>query len=439
MYCSKCGAKNSNTANFCKECGKKLVDVVENPGGIRKAIKAESKASVKGTFVGSMVLYPIIMIVLMFVLITIAAMGETAGSIGVSIIAVICLFIGLYLFAFMFAYGFSNAIFDHVRGKEVSLKNVFIKPFDNLKIVLILFGTTFLGILCMGLVNIIPIVGIVLTVYFVPTFDMLFCLYTDDNFEKLSWTEMIKKANEIVKGHRVEYYGMYFSFIGWFFLGILTLGILYIWLIPYVRISVVNMYRRWTSETDFEVSKKGLGNGAVIGISLIGYFAFVIIAFILAFIAIVDENASDVLNNIKDPESFVKSSINNGNVKTFEGLNVYIPDDYVLSDMAGYDYYYQSGASWIGVQKIASGMTLDKVADMHRTTIVNSLGSSWSCSEPAMKTINGKEWALYTCDYGTSSKIYVHITNNDDYTYILPMSTDNEDLIKKIERNLKFN
>ena len=62
-----------------------------------------------------------------------------------------------------------------------------------------------------------------------------------DNPE-LTTTDALRKTWEITKGHKVEIFVFILSFIGWEILGCLTLGILYIWLAPYMTIASTLVY-----------------------------------------------------------------------------------------------------------------------------------------------------------------------------------------------------
>ena len=58
-------------------------------------------------------------------------------------------------------------------------------------------------------------------------------LLADDKYKDLSYTEVLKKSEEMMKGHRMDYFVFCLSFIGWFLLAIPTLGLICIWLSPY--------------------------------------------------------------------------------------------------------------------------------------------------------------------------------------------------------------
>ncbi len=51
-----------------------------------------------------------------------------------------------------------------------------------------------------------------------------------------------KKSMELMKGNKWRLFCLHFSFIGWYLLGILTLGILFIWIIPYINTAEAEFY-----------------------------------------------------------------------------------------------------------------------------------------------------------------------------------------------------
>jgi len=52
----------------------------------------------------------------------------------------------------------------------------------------------------------------------------------------------ITKSRKMMKGHKGKLFGLCFSFIGWGFLCILTFGIGFLWLYPYMISSLANFY-----------------------------------------------------------------------------------------------------------------------------------------------------------------------------------------------------
>ena len=58
----------------------------------------------------------------------------------------------------------------------------------------------------------------------------------------LSANEAIDHSRAMMKGHKFDLFYLYLSFIGWFLLSFLTLGIGFIWLIPYMNTAQAAFY-----------------------------------------------------------------------------------------------------------------------------------------------------------------------------------------------------
>lgn len=68
-----------------------------------------------------------------------------------------------------------------------------------------------------------------------------------DNPE-LSAVEVLQKSRMMMKGHKWELFLIYLSFIGWGFLCLLSLGIGYLWLAPYMQMTEVKFYEKLRAE-----------------------------------------------------------------------------------------------------------------------------------------------------------------------------------------------
>ena len=66
-----------------------------------------------------------------------------------------------------------------------------------------------------------------------------FILY--DN-EDMPLGDIFRMSMDMMEGHKADYIILCLSFIGWMILGIFTFGILYLWLAPYIGVSMVNFY-----------------------------------------------------------------------------------------------------------------------------------------------------------------------------------------------------
>lgn len=59
---------------------------------------------------------------------------------------------------------------------------------------------------------------------------------------ELSASEARKESIEIMKGNKWRLFCLQFSFIGWYVLCVVTLGILYFWVMPYVQTAMAEFY-----------------------------------------------------------------------------------------------------------------------------------------------------------------------------------------------------
>lgn len=68
--------------------------------------------------------------------------------------------------------------------------------------------------------------------------------YYDSGKYPITSTEAITASRELMKGHKWELFGLCLSFIGWFFVGVITFGIGFLWITPYIRQTMANYYRK---------------------------------------------------------------------------------------------------------------------------------------------------------------------------------------------------
>ncbi|MCR5003058.1 MAG: DUF975 family protein [Bacteroidales bacterium] len=60
---------------------------------------------------------------------------------------------------------------------------------------------------------------------------------------ELTANQAIDKSKEMMKGHKFDLFYLYLSFIGWGFLCLFTLGIGFLWLVPYIETSQAAFYK----------------------------------------------------------------------------------------------------------------------------------------------------------------------------------------------------
>ncbi len=64
--------------------------------------------------------------------------------------------------------------------------------------------------------------------------------------------EAISRSKEMMKGHKWELFVLNLSFFGWGLLGVLTLGIAFIWIVPYMNATLANFHNSINSEAVVE-------------------------------------------------------------------------------------------------------------------------------------------------------------------------------------------
>jgi uncharacterized membrane protein len=152
---------------------------------------------------------------------------------GIIIGASVLLIVGPMVFGGPLMLGFLGYFSKKARGEQVKLGNLF----DGFN----LFGKGLLLFLLRGIflalwscLLIIP--GIVKSF----SYSMAFFILRDNPDIKV--TEAITRSRKMMKGNKGKLFGLYLSFIGWGILCILSLGIGFLWLVPYINLSVANFY-----------------------------------------------------------------------------------------------------------------------------------------------------------------------------------------------------
>jgi uncharacterized membrane protein len=144
--------------------------------------------------------------------------------------------VGAWLIAGPLAFGVVTFFLALSRGEEVSIGQLF-KGFEGWN----RYGTTLAtGILVIiftflwTLLLIVP--GIIASIAYSQTFYILV-----DNPD-ISPLDAIKKSKQMMRGYKWKYFCLGLRFMGWILLCILTLGIGFLWLMPYLQTSSAKFY-----------------------------------------------------------------------------------------------------------------------------------------------------------------------------------------------------
>ena len=195
----------------------------------RVELKNKAKESLKGKYAEC------IKIILLYGLICFAV-GFVCGFVGgilnldENIMSIIESIISVIISA-VIALGLTSFFMKIARGEEVTYKELFAKKdlFIPYIIISLLVGIfTFLW----SLLFIIP--GIIAAF----SYSLVYYILIDN--PDMNATDIIKKSKQMMNGHKLDYFVLSLSFIGWIILGAFTFGILYFWLMPYMAVTTVN-------------------------------------------------------------------------------------------------------------------------------------------------------------------------------------------------------
>lgn len=138
-------------------------------------------------------------------------------------------------------WAFGVMFLDFIRGNELKVGKLFDGYKDCIRIG-IAFFLYFLVVLVGVIFFIVP--GIIFAMMFA---QVPYILRDDENIGVI---DALKKSANMMKGHKMQLFLLYLSFIGWAILAILTLGIGYLFLFPYMYTTVAHYYENLKSESN---------------------------------------------------------------------------------------------------------------------------------------------------------------------------------------------
>ena len=468
MFCKNCGFQNAEGTKFCVSCGTNLTeDTQQTPkpnvtpvdvhnSVIRKSIKKAAKSKPKGALIGGFFLYILIIMALVFVLSLTLFNTVIDPSVTNAFAVIIVALLMEAIFVFLssgFSVGYSKATLDVARGETIKATQIVTYPIKNFKLVLKVFAVLAIYTLLSYVLAMIPILGaialMVITIYVTPALAISYFVVIDN--EDITIKELITKSLDLVKGHRVAYYALIISFIGWYCLSPFTLNILALWILPYMMISIANFYRYLIGEEKFNTEEKGLSDAAIIIITVVSYFAILIIVIIACLTLAVTafgstmSSAVDELKNdgwqIITEENKQKEHHDSYQTKTYNTLTFDIPSDFKETSVPNYEVAYANKS----MTKLFSVLTTDAVNGADAKTFADTyrgiLASNYAVTTVQEKKIASTTWYTMDCtDSGISMKLYV--AENSNKYYVAVISYDNTetdlDFVEKIANSLSF-
>lgn len=161
------------------------------------------------------------------------ALAIILGIISGGVLAFITELVALPLYI-----GFISYILGLTREEEVSLTDIF-QDYKKIGLIVVTLIISYVFIIFGYILLIIP--GIMIA------FSLVMVVYLLADSKETSISEarnIIRESREMMNGYKLDYFVFELSFIGWHFLGAITFGIAYIYVIPYFTFANTLYYQR---------------------------------------------------------------------------------------------------------------------------------------------------------------------------------------------------
>lgn len=147
--------------------------------------------------------------------------------------------VGAVLILPVLAYGLYVVFLDVTLENEIKIETLF-SGFSNFKNVWCMQFLMSLYVTLGSLLLIVP--GIVMS------YAYSFAPYILAENPQLSGREALRLSKEMTDGHKWDLFILQLSFLGWELLGVVTFGIAYIYVVPYINVAYANAYNRIKEE-----------------------------------------------------------------------------------------------------------------------------------------------------------------------------------------------
>ncbi len=119
------------------------------------------------------------------------------------------------------------------RHQNPKIENIFL-GFQRFSISLTAFLLVTVFVILWSLLLVVP--GIIAAL----SYSMTYYILVDDT--SISAREAMRKSKKMMQGNKWKLFCLHLRFVGWTILCVLSLGIGFLWLVPYVQISVAKFY-----------------------------------------------------------------------------------------------------------------------------------------------------------------------------------------------------
>ena len=189
----------------------------------RAEIKQQAKEQLKGN-VWMLLLCAFVMVVIATGATMIGAFIPFVGSLAATFLVVAPLSYGLYVVYLNVTYGERPQVGKLFEG------------FQNFGPVVLLYFLIWLFTMLWTLLFVIP--GIIKTL----SYSMAYYVLAEN--PQMSANEALNESKAIMDGHKMDLFVLYLSSIPWMLLGSITLGIAYIYVMPYMQLTITNFYHK---------------------------------------------------------------------------------------------------------------------------------------------------------------------------------------------------
>ncbi|MGL5616386.1 MAG: DUF975 family protein [Sarcina sp.] len=133
----------------------------------------------------------------------------------------------------VFTVGLSKFILNIVNYKKSKFTDVFFGFkifFKSIGMYLIMLAIIIIGLICLVVPGFIAAIGLSMAPY----------ILAEDKEKGI--IQCLKESWELISGYKFDYFILQLSFIPWFILGVVTFGIGFLWIVPYMSLTDGNFY-----------------------------------------------------------------------------------------------------------------------------------------------------------------------------------------------------
>lgn len=143
--------------------------------------------------------------------------------------------------------GLAYYMVNFITDKKYSIDDLFHFSKDFIKALLVnLLSALF--VFLWSLLFIIP--GIIKSL----SYSLIPMIMSDEKYKDLGYMDILKLSQDMMKGHKWEFFVLGLSFIGWHILAVFTLFILELWISPYQQVAITKFL--YEIKKDYEKNNK---------------------------------------------------------------------------------------------------------------------------------------------------------------------------------------